>query len=35
MAQLLKEDPRAGRAPREDIEIDATPVTNAIEGWKS
>ncbi|XGV94557.1 MAG: ABC transporter substrate-binding protein [Leptolyngbya sp. BL-A-14] len=35
MAQLLKEDPRAGRAPREDIEIDATPVTAAIEGWKS
>ncbi len=35
MAQLLKEDPRAGRAPREDIEIDADPVTAAIEGWKS
>lgn len=35
MTQLLKEDPRAGRAPREDIEIDATPVTDAIEGWKA
>ncbi|PSB24789.1 ABC transporter substrate-binding protein [Stenomitos frigidus] len=35
MSQLLKDDPRAGRAPREDIEIDAAPVTTAIEGWKS
>ncbi len=35
MAQLLKEDPRAGRAPREDIEIDAGPITAAIEGWKA
>lgn len=34
MAQLLKEDPRAGRAPREDIEINAEPVTAAIGGWK-
>lgn len=35
MAQFLKEDPRAGRAPREDIEIDAEPVTAAIAGWKA
>ncbi len=35
MAQLLKDDPRAGRAPREDIQIDAIPVTAAMEGWKS
>ena len=34
MAQLLKEDPRAGRAPREDIEINAEPVTTAIGEWK-
>ncbi len=34
LTQLLKEDPRAGRAPREDIEINADPVTAAIEGWK-
>ena len=34
MAQLLKEDPRAGRATREDIEINAEPVTAAIKGWK-
>ncbi|PZV18383.1 MAG: nitrate ABC transporter substrate-binding protein [Leptolyngbya sp.] len=34
MSQLLKDDPRAGRAAREDIEINAEPVTAAIEDWK-
>lgn len=35
LTQLLKEDPRSGRAPREDIEINAELVTAAIEGWTS
>lgn len=34
MRQLLQEDPRAGRLPREDIEINRELVTTAIEGWK-
>lgn len=34
MAKLLKEDPRAARVPRDDIEINAEAVTAAIERWK-
>jgi NitT/TauT family transport system substrate-binding protein len=35
MAQLLKADPRSGRVPREDVEINAELVTSAISTWKS
>lgn len=35
MAELLKSDPRAGRTPRQDVEINAELVTAAIEAWKS
>ncbi|HLO49188.1 MAG TPA: ABC transporter substrate-binding protein [Kamptonema sp.] len=34
MAQLLKSDPRAGRMPRQDVEINTELVTTAIEEWK-
>ena len=34
LTQLLKDDPRSGRAPRADIEIDAEPITAAIAGWE-
>jgi NitT/TauT family transport system substrate-binding protein len=32
--QLLQKDPRHGRMIREDIEINAEPVTAAIQAWK-
>lgn len=35
MADLLKADPRSGRVPREDVEINAELVTSAISTWKS
>jgi len=35
MAELLKSDPRAGRMPRQDVEINTEIVTTAIEEWKS
>lgn len=35
LIQLLQEDPRHGRIFREDLEINAEPVTAAIEAWKS
>jgi NitT/TauT family transport system substrate-binding protein len=34
MAELLKSDPRAGRMPRQDVEINTEIVTTAIEEWK-
>lgn len=34
MAELLKSDPRAGRMPRQDVEINTELVTTAIEEWK-
>jgi NitT/TauT family transport system substrate-binding protein len=34
MNQLLQSDPRAGRLPRQDIEINAELITTAIAGWK-
>ncbi|OLP17674.1 nitrate ABC transporter substrate-binding protein [Leptolyngbya sp. 'hensonii'] len=35
MGQLLQADPRAGRALRQDIEINGEPISTAIEQWKS
>lgn len=35
MTELLKADPRSGRVPREDVEINAELVTSAISTWKS
>lgn len=35
LIQLLQEDPRHGRIFREDLEVNAEPVTAAIEAWKS
>lgn len=35
MSELLKTDPRAGRLPRKDIEINGDLVTTAIAGWKA
>ncbi|MCV3215403.1 ABC transporter substrate-binding protein [Plectonema radiosum NIES-515] len=35
IVQLLKADPRHGRVIRQDVEIDATLVNEAIAGWKS
>jgi NitT/TauT family transport system substrate-binding protein len=34
MAKLLKSDPRAGRMPRQDVEINTELVTAAIKEWK-
>lgn len=34
MAELLKSDPRAGRMPRQDVEINTEIVTTAINEWK-
>jgi NitT/TauT family transport system substrate-binding protein len=34
LPQLLREDPRPGRTPRTDVEINAEPVTAAIEAWQ-
>jgi NitT/TauT family transport system substrate-binding protein len=34
LPQLLRDDPRPGRIPRTDVEINAEPVTAAIEAWK-
>jgi len=34
MAELLKSDPRAGRMPRQDVEISTELVTTAINEWK-
>ncbi|MBE9180016.1 ABC transporter substrate-binding protein [Oculatella sp. LEGE 06141] len=34
ISQLLRTDPRAGRLPREDVDINPELVTAAIEGWK-
>lgn len=34
MAELLKSDPRAGRMPRQDVEINTELVTTAMEEWK-
>jgi NitT/TauT family transport system substrate-binding protein len=33
--QLLEEDPRHGRVIRQDVKIDGTLVSKAIEAWKS
>ncbi|MDB9513064.1 ABC transporter substrate-binding protein [Kamptonema animale CS-326] len=35
MAKLLKSDPRAGRMPRQDVEINTELVTTVIKEWKS
>ena len=35
MVKLLKSDPRPGRMPRQDVEINTEIVTTAIEEWKS
>ncbi|MDY7012897.1 MAG: ABC transporter substrate-binding protein [Cyanobacteriota bacterium] len=35
MVQLLRADPRHGRIVREDIDLDADPVTAAIQAWRS
>jgi NitT/TauT family transport system substrate-binding protein len=35
IAELLKADPRHGRVIRQDVEIDATLVNEAMAGWKS
>lgn len=35
MSQLLQSDKRAGRLPRQDLEINRELITTAIEGWKS
>ena len=35
LSQLLQDDPRAGRAPRKDVEINSGPITAAIEAWKA
>ncbi|MBW4521326.1 MAG: ABC transporter substrate-binding protein [Scytolyngbya sp. HA4215-MV1] len=34
MSQLLQEDPRSGRIPREDVEINGDLITAAIKQWK-
>ncbi|MEG4214883.1 ABC transporter substrate-binding protein [Microcoleus sp. Pol14C6] len=34
MAELLKSDPRAGKIPRQDVEINTEIVTTAINEWK-
>ncbi|MEG3953376.1 MULTISPECIES: ABC transporter substrate-binding protein [unclassified Microcoleus] len=34
MAKLLKSDPRGGRIPRQDVEINTEIVTTAINEWK-
>lgn len=34
LTQLLEEDPRHGRLPRKDLDINAELVTRAIEAWK-
>lgn len=34
MAKLLKSDPRAGRMPRQDVEINTEILTKAIKEWK-
>ncbi len=34
MAKLLKSDPRPGRMPRQDLEINTELVTTAIDEWK-
>lgn len=34
MAKLLKSDPRAGKIPRQDVEINTEIVTTAINEWK-
>lgn len=34
ISQLLKADPRAGRLPRTDVDINAELVTTAIEEWQ-
>jgi NitT/TauT family transport system substrate-binding protein len=34
LPQLLRDDPRPGRIPRTDVEINAEPVTAAIGAWK-
>lgn len=34
MSQLLRADVRAGRLPRQDLEINRDLITTAIEGWK-
>lgn len=35
MAELLKADPRAGRIPRNDVDINTELVSKAMSGWKS
>jgi NitT/TauT family transport system substrate-binding protein len=35
MSKLLRADTRAGRSPRQDIEINGELVKTAIEGWKT